>query len=506
MQKVFTLAPDYAAGRQMIDALRASFTAAGGEVVGQEFTPFQKTQDFGPYLAQAKASGADAVYVFYAGGEAISFVKQYDSFGLKAELPLYGSGFLTSPLYVERRRPGGRRCDHRAALRADHRQSEPTRPFAEAFTAATGRVPSEYAVQGYDAARALIEATKTGATDRADARRRAAQGQLRRPARRRFRSTLRPTTSSSRSMSTRPCAGEDGLTQKVLAQLPAERIPSNGCEMAPLSTDPARPADRGGAAGPPIGGGPLMTHDLGFWTLQTLNALQLSMLLFLLSIGLTVIFGLMHFVNLAHGSLYALGAYFARLAGGGRRLLGRASSWRPSRWPGWVSCSIPGLIRRMRKSGPMAQVLVTFGLIFALLDLTRIFWGDLALAIEAPALLEGRVALLGVEYPTYRLFVIALGLAIFGALAFVLSRTQIGAMIRAGVDNDAMAACLGINVERLFFTVFCVGCALAGLAGAVAAPLAERDARHGAANPDPDADRHRDRRAWARSRAPSPGR
>lgn len=213
-----------------------------------------------------------------------------------------------------------------------------------------------------------------------------------------------------------------------------------------------------------------MALDLGFWTLQGLNALQLSMLLFLLSIGLTVIFGLMHFVNLAHGSLYAMGAYFAAtFAGFG------------GYWAGFFLAPLAvaavgiliylGLIKRMRKSGPMAQVLVTFGLIFAMLDLTRIFWGDLALAIEVPQVLAGRVALFGVEYPTYRLFIIALGLAIFAALAFVLSRTQIGAMIRAGVDNDAMAACLGINVERLFFIVFCVGCALAGLAGAVAAPL-----------------------------------
>ncbi|KJS45727.1 MAG: ABC transporter permease [Roseovarius sp. BRH_c41] len=213
-----------------------------------------------------------------------------------------------------------------------------------------------------------------------------------------------------------------------------------------------------------------MSLDLGFWTLQALNALQLSMLLFLLSIGLTVIFGLMHFVNLAHGALYALGAYFAASAAavGGY-------------WAGFFLAPVAvagvgvllysGLIQRMRKSGPMAQVLVTFGLIFALLDITRIVWGDLALGLEVPDLLAGRVALLGVEYPAYRLFIIALGLAIFGALAFVLSRTQIGAMIRAGVDNDAMAACLGINVERLFFIVFCVGCALAGLAGAVAAPL-----------------------------------
>lgn len=213
-----------------------------------------------------------------------------------------------------------------------------------------------------------------------------------------------------------------------------------------------------------------MAHDLGFWTLQALNALQLSMLLFLLSIGLTVIFGLMHFVNLAHGSLYALGAYFAAsLAAIGGYWMGFFLA--PVAVAGVGILLYSGLIKRMRKSGPMAQVLVTFGLIFVLLDLTRIFWGDLALAIDAPALLSGRLTFLGIEYPAYRLFIIVLGLFIFAALAFVLSRTQIGAMIRAGVDNDAMASCLGINVERLFFIVFCVGCALAGLAGVVAAPL-----------------------------------
>ena len=213
-----------------------------------------------------------------------------------------------------------------------------------------------------------------------------------------------------------------------------------------------------------------MITDLGFWTLQALNALQLSMLLFLLSVGLTVIFGLMHFVNLAHGALYALGAYFAASV---------AAIW--GYWAALLLAPVAvagvgvllysGFIQRMRKSGPMAQVLVTFGLIFVLLDLTRIVWGDLPLAIEVPAMLGGRLAFLGVEYPTYRLFIIVLGLVVLAGLAFVLGRTQIGAMIRAGVDNDEMAACLGINVERLFFCVFCVGCALAGLAGAVAAPL-----------------------------------
>lgn len=213
-----------------------------------------------------------------------------------------------------------------------------------------------------------------------------------------------------------------------------------------------------------------MQADLGFWVLQGLNALQLSMLLFLLSVGLTVIFGLMHFVNLAHGSLYALGAYAAATAGAAIGF-----------WGGLLVAPLAVaalgvvlylvFIRRMRRAGPMAQVLVTFGLIFVMLDLTRIVWGSQALSAPIPAVLDGRLAVLGVEYPAYRLFVIALGLAIWGALALVLGRTQIGAMIRAGVDNDSMAACMGIDVERMFFVVFCVGCALAGLAGAVAAPL-----------------------------------
>jgi len=195
-----------------------------------------------------------------------------------------------------------------------------------------------------------------------------------------------------------------------------------------------------------------MTTDLGFWVLQTLNALQLSMLLFLLSVGLTVIFGLMHFVNLAHGSLYAFGAYVAATLAG---TLGY--------WGGFLLAPLAvaalgavlyfTLIRSQRRAGPMAQVLVTFGLIFVAVDAMRLIWGDLPIGIAIPAMLDGQLALLGVEYPIYRLFIIALGLVILGILTLILTRTQIGAMIRAGVDNDQMAACLGINVERMFFLV-----------------------------------------------------
>lgn len=201
--------------------------------MGQDFTPFQKTQDFGPYLAQAKASGADAVYVFYAGGEAISFVKQYESFGLKAELPLYGSGFLTSSLYVNAQGPAAE-----GVITALHYvptiDSPANAAFVAAFAEKTGRVPSEFAVQGYDAARALIEATKTGATDR-DSLAKALpsvsfdgpRGQL----------SIDPATNNivQPIYVYQTVAGEGGLTQKVLAQLPAEADPVNGCAMAPVA-------------------------------------------------------------------------------------------------------------------------------------------------------------------------------------------------------------------------------------------------------------------------------
>lgn len=214
-----------------------------------------------------------------------------------------------------------------------------------------------------------------------------------------------------------------------------------------------------------------MPDDVSFWIIQFLHGLQLSMLLFLLSVGLTVIFGLMHFVNLAHGALYAFGAYV------GFSIV----KWTGSYWAGFVLAPLAvaaigallyfGLIRRLRDAGPMNQVLVTFGLIFVFLDIFRLGWGDIALGIEPPAIFSETVSVLGVTYASYRLFVIALGLALMLALHLALTRTQIGAMIRAGVDNAAMAACLGIDVERVFFWVFCVGCALAGLAGVVAAPV-----------------------------------
>ena len=214
-----------------------------------------------------------------------------------------------------------------------------------------------------------------------------------------------------------------------------------------------------------------MLLDPGFLIVQTLNGLQLSMLLFLLSIGLSVVFGMMNFINLAHGTLYMVGAYLAL----------STVRWFDSYWAALVLAPIgvaligavfyAVLLRHMQRQSPMRQVLVTFGLIFVGFDAVRMVWGVLPHTISVPEVLAGRVQILGEVYPAYRLFIIAVGLAVLVALYFGLERTRLGAIVRAGVDDRTMVAALGIDVERAFFLVFCLGCWLAGLAGVVSAPV-----------------------------------
>lgn len=229
IRTVYTLAPDYAAGHQMMETFAAAFTAAGGTIVGQEYTPFQTTQDFGPYLTAAGAEGPDALYVFYAGGEAISFVKQYDSFGLEAEVPLYASGFLTSPLYVAAEGPAAE-----GVIGLLHYvptiDTPENKAFVDAFQAAHGRMPSEYAVQGYDAGRMLIEAIKSGATDRetlAEALRQVSFVGPRGPL------EIDPATNNvvQNIYIFETVAGPDGLTQRIIDVVEAVRDPVNGCEL-----------------------------------------------------------------------------------------------------------------------------------------------------------------------------------------------------------------------------------------------------------------------------------
>jgi len=166
IQKVYVMAADYAAGHQMADAFKATFTAAGGEIIGEAYPPFKETKDYGPFLTAAKAAGPDAIFVFFAGGEAITFVKQYASFGLKESIPLFGAGFLTSPAYVNVQ---GEAAD--GVIGSLHYVPSIDTPenkrFQDAFQAVSdGRAASEFAVQGYDAGRLIIEAIKAADGDK----------------------------------------------------------------------------------------------------------------------------------------------------------------------------------------------------------------------------------------------------------------------------------------------------------------------------------------------------
>ncbi len=167
VKKVYLMAPDYAAGHQMMEAFRKPFTQAGGEIVGEAYPPLQGTKDYGPYLTAAKAANPDAIYVFFAGGAAITFVKQYHGFGIGKDIPLYGAGFLTSAAYVHVQ---GEAAD--GTVGSLHYVPAIDNPenkrFQEAYQAAyDGKLGSEFAVQGYDAAHLIIEAIKASGGDKA---------------------------------------------------------------------------------------------------------------------------------------------------------------------------------------------------------------------------------------------------------------------------------------------------------------------------------------------------
>ncbi|SNR29764.1 amino acid/amide ABC transporter substrate-binding protein, HAAT family [Blastococcus mobilis] len=158
---VYVMAPDYAAGQEVVAGFTEAYEAGGGTIAGQALTPFGTTQDFQPFLSGVQSSGAAATFVFYAGGEAVSYVQQYDEFGLKDSIPLYGSGFLTegSVLDAQGESAVGVRTTLHYSTEIDN---EANAEFVEAYQAAYDELPTTYAVQAYDAAnvlgRALAEA------------------------------------------------------------------------------------------------------------------------------------------------------------------------------------------------------------------------------------------------------------------------------------------------------------------------------------------------------------
>lgn len=217
--------------------------------------------------------------------------------------------------------------------------------------------------------------------------------------------------------------------------------------------------------------------DPVIFLIQCLNAVQYGFLLFLVASGLTLIFGIMGIINLAHGSFYMIGAYMAfalqplveQYLGGGfvvtvlvcialATVLGYFLEW--------------AFFSYLYKRDHLQQVLMTYGLILVFEELRSLIIGNDVHGVSPPAWLEGAIPLGDVmTYPVYRLFISLVCLCVAGLLYWVLSRTRLGMMIRAGASNREMISSLGIDINRLYRVVFAIGVALAALAGAIAAPI-----------------------------------
>jgi branched-chain amino acid transport system permease protein len=205
---------------------------------------------------------------------------------------------------------------------------------------------------------------------------------------------------------------------------------------------------------------------------QSLNGVQLGVQLFLMSAGLTLVFGIMNLINLAHGSLYMAGAFFAAMFVKltGNFLLAIVLAIPCTAIMGVLMEYI--VLRRFYARGHLDQVLVTFGLILIFNDLVRMVWGVVPVPMPVPALLSGSVEIMqGVLYPAFRLAILAVGLIVALALYFVVVHTRAGMWIRAGASNRPMASALGVDVQLVFALVFAAGAALAGLAGMMAGPI-----------------------------------
>ncbi|MDR3468524.1 MAG: branched-chain amino acid ABC transporter permease [Xanthobacteraceae bacterium] len=205
---------------------------------------------------------------------------------------------------------------------------------------------------------------------------------------------------------------------------------------------------------------------------QGLNGLQLGVQLFLMAAGLTLVFGIMNMINLTHGSLFMVGAFLAAtvLAHTGSFVLALVVAVPATALAGLVLEA--AVLRRFYGRSHLDQVLVTFGLIMVINELTRMVWGNVPVPMALPQVLSGAVTIYpGVTYPSFRLAILAVGLLVALGLYVVVVHTRVGMWVRAGASDRAMASAMGVNVGLVFSLVFAAGAALAGLAGIMAGPI-----------------------------------
>ena len=205
---------------------------------------------------------------------------------------------------------------------------------------------------------------------------------------------------------------------------------------------------------------------------QAFNGLQFGVMLFLIAAGLTLVFGIMDLVNLSHGSLVMVGAYLATtlIEWTGSFILGILLAL-PSTFLVGVVVEIV-VLRTLYERDHLDQVLATFGLILFFNELIRILWGPASLYSGLPESISGHVEILpGAPYPAFRLLIILVGLLVALLIYFIVARTKLGMLIRAGASNREMAGALGVNIRMLFTLVFGLGASIAGLAGMMLGPL-----------------------------------
>ncbi len=205
---------------------------------------------------------------------------------------------------------------------------------------------------------------------------------------------------------------------------------------------------------------------------QILNGVQLGLMLFLLAAGLTLIFGIMDMINLAHGSLYMIGAYLTATVtsatgsfflGVGAAIIGTAL----------IGMALEmSVLRQLYKRDHLSQVLATFGIILIVNEIVRMIWGAQPVLLNAPEVLSGPVEIVpGFRYPAFRLFLIGVGIAVALLLFFIVNRTRVGMWVRAGASNREMAQAMGVRIKLLFTLIFGLGAALCAVAGALLGPI-----------------------------------
>jgi branched-chain amino acid transport system permease protein len=212
--------------------------------------------------------------------------------------------------------------------------------------------------------------------------------------------------------------------------------------------------------------------DLYTFLIQVLNGVQYGLLLFLVSSGLTLVFGIMGVINVAHGSFYMIGAYLAWSLSG---MLGNFWVALPAAIGFTVAIGLALewlLVKRLYKRDHLYQVLLTYGLILVFEETRSILWGDDVHGVAIPAILSASIPLTDtLSYPVYRLWISAVCLVVAGLMYWVIQKTRLGMMIRAGSANREMVQSLGLNIELVYRVVFAGGITLAGLAGMIASPV-----------------------------------